>query len=428
MFAELMHQKALYPATEQFRMHDSVSNGNMRQLEQLCDLIIENRVSVKFNLENAVIRKEMDERLYRKLRHAGCTLIGYGLESPSKPLLKNVGKMACLDADFEKVVKDGVRCGMTIGINMMFGLPGEKDEDFRGQLAFIRRLRKYRRGIIVNPALNFCYFPPGSEVFASPEKYDVDMAGGELYWESRDGQNTFLRRLARFEEFCETARKLGYSNLFGVTQNSNKQALIGQYYMVKQDHEQALHYFLRSFAGEVKTAELAREILRLYEKTARPMDEAGTQVARYVAEEDGVGAPGAGTLETVRELEEYVLRSSLIHSMRRIRGFVQARPKAIRSHPAGLWPRLRSRLQGNVLRVFEQLLHKVDDRDVLWEEMLREVDNKIEAALAARRRNGEERSGEPANEGGRGMSGLRGPAWAHDTEASRSGGDDGNSA
>jgi len=201
LFDEVVYQLKRYPQTKYFRLHDSVSNGNMRELESFCDLLLANKIKINFNLENAVIRKEMDARLYRKLRQAGCTLIGYGLETPSKKLLKQVGKAACLDADFERVVIDGAQSGMTIGLNMMFGLPGETAEDFQEQLDFIRKVKRYSRRILINPALNFCYFPEGCEAYSNPEKFGVDMTLGELYWESPDGENTFITRLSRFEEF-----------------------------------------------------------------------------------------------------------------------------------------------------------------------------------------------------------------------------------
>jgi len=63
VFAEVVHQLSLYPQTDYFRLHDSISNGNVRELERFCDLLLDNHVAIGFDLENAVIRKEMNTEL-----------------------------------------------------------------------------------------------------------------------------------------------------------------------------------------------------------------------------------------------------------------------------------------------------------------------------------------------------------------------------
>ena len=265
VFNEIMHQLSLYPWIKYFRMHDSVSNGNIRELENFCDLLIENEVRIGFNLENAVVRKEMTQQLYRKLKKAGCDIIGYGLENPSKRLLKYIGKQACLDADFDRVVEDGASGGFTIGVNMMFGLPGETEEDSLIQLDFLKKQHKNHRHIIINPALNFCYLPEGCEARKFPHKYSIDISGGEHFWSADSGANNFEIRMARFERFCSLAKKVGYENIFGVTKSLNKNEMLGRYWKFMGKPDKALEYFQRSFDTEEKTVELALEIIGICE-------------------------------------------------------------------------------------------------------------------------------------------------------------------
>lgn len=269
VFDEVLHQLSLYPGTKYFRMHDSVSNGNIRELEKFCDLLIENGVRIGFNLENAVVRKEMTQQLYRKLNKAGCTLIGYGLETPSKRLLKSVGKHVCLDANFDRVIEDGASSGFTIGVNMMFGLPGETEDDSQIQLEFLEKQRRNRRHILINPALNFCYLPEGCEARESPHKYGIDISGGEHFWSADGGANNFEIRMAKFEHFCSLAKKLGYENIFGVTKSLNKNEMLGRYWQFMGNFSRALEHFKISFDKEEKTVELAREIIGLYEVTGK---------------------------------------------------------------------------------------------------------------------------------------------------------------
>jgi len=104
---------------------------------------------------------------------------------------------------------------LQIGLNVMFGLPGETREDFEQLKQLLNDYAAFKDRIIFNPALNFCYFPEGCDVSVSPDTYGVDLTLGELYWFEKNGANDFLSRLAKFEEFCALARRLGYANLFG---------------------------------------------------------------------------------------------------------------------------------------------------------------------------------------------------------------------
>ena len=307
VFDEIMHQTALYPETTYFRMHDSVSNGNIAELGKFCDLMAASGRKLRFNLENAIIRKEMDAGFYRKLRESGCDVIGYGLETPSKTLLKSVGKGACLDADFDKVVEEGARARLPIGINMMFGLPGETDEDFQSQLDFLERHRRNSAYITINPALNFCYFPEGSAAHSEPARYGIDMSLGELYWSSVDRKNTFPHRLEKFERFCALAHKLGHRNIFDVTQTINKQEMLGNYYYKLGDFAASLRHLRRSFEAEVPTLEIAMKILEIYEKSALPKDDFHVLVSDYAAMSAETGNSWLESILTRRELAQAIL-------------------------------------------------------------------------------------------------------------------------
>lgn len=380
LFDEVVRQLSLYPQTDYFRMHDSISNGSIKELETFCDLLIDNKVKIRFNLENAIVRKEMDDRFYKKLRKAGCVLIGYGLETPSKRLLKYIGKAACLDADFEKVVADGVRNKMTIGVNMMFGLPGETKEDFQEQLQFIKRLRRFRARMIINPALNFCYFPEGCEAQSNPDKFNLDLTNGELYWESRDGQNRFADRLAKFEEFCSLADRLGFFNLFNVTRNVNKNSLLGQYYLVKKDYKTALGYLLRSFESEVKTAEVAGDIIKLYEAMHKEHDEVYSAVKSFIESENKSSAIWSSRVNNGEELNQFILQQSISSSMDRLNRFIESRRSYQIIEFRWSLPGLREYIKQTILKLFERTLYRVDSRYVVLTQLLREMDNKIDAA------------------------------------------------
>lgn len=330
VFDEILHQLSLYPGTSFFRMHDSVSNANIPELNKFCDLLEGSGLNIRYNLENAIIRKEMDSAFYGKLKKTGCDVIGYGLETPSKPLLKAVGKGACMDADIDKVVEEGARAGLPIGVNMMFGLPGETDSDYQAQLEFLKRHSPNRGHITINPALNFCYFPEGSAAHCDPAKYGIDMSLGELYWSSLDGKNTFPARLEKFERFCALAAGLGYRNLFDITQSMNKHEMLGNYYYRLRDYEKSLFHLKLSFEGEIQTLEIAGTIVELYEKLSTPKDELYSKASTCVREAEGEKRTWLDNILTRRDLLEAVIRRTETEDAVRVEEFVAIRPPEIR--------------------------------------------------------------------------------------------------
>ncbi len=239
LFEEVKYQKAKYPNLNYLRMCDNISNSKIGELEKFCDMMIESGLNkeIEWNLENAVIRKEMRTPLYKKLKKAGCTLLGYGMETPSLRLLAEVGKNLCKDVDIGAVLREGKKAGLYVSVNIMFGLPTETEDDFQYLIKFLVENKKSFS--MVNPSLNFCEYYPGSAGHADPEKHGIDLAKGHLFWESLDGNSTYLKRMERFEEFCQLAKKFKLDNLFNVEELPNKHKLLFEYYFVSKEYDNA---------------------------------------------------------------------------------------------------------------------------------------------------------------------------------------------
>src|SRR3989338_34135 len=240
LFEEVKYLKAKYPNLNYLRMCENISNSKISELEKFCDLMIESGMNkkIRWNLENAVIRKEMRTPLYKKIKKAGCTLLGYGMETPSLRLLQEVGKNLCKDVDIASVLKEGKKAGLYVSVNIMFGLPTETEDDFQYLMQFLNKNR--HAFSMVNPSLNFCEYYPGSAGHANPEKYGIDLTKGHLYWESIDGKSTYLTRMKRFEEFCKQAKQFRLDNLFNVDELPNKHKLLFDYYFVSKEYDNCL--------------------------------------------------------------------------------------------------------------------------------------------------------------------------------------------
>jgi radical SAM superfamily enzyme YgiQ (UPF0313 family) len=249
IFEEIKHQKQRHPEIDYFLTNDNLANPNIKELEKFCDLLIEAKLGIKWDIEDAIFRKEMRAPLYKKLKKAGCVLVNYGLENPSKRLLVKTGKHTARDVDIASVIKDGKRAGVGISLNIMFGLPGETEEDFVNLLEFIRMNRHLIRGLI--PSLTFCEFYPGSLGYDNPQKHGLDLSKGSLYWETVDGTNTYLIRMRRFEEFCKAAKKHKLNTLFNVEELPNKHKLLFKYYFVSKEYEKALKEYDKILPSDI---------------------------------------------------------------------------------------------------------------------------------------------------------------------------------
>ncbi|MBI5663593.1 MAG: cobalamin B12-binding domain-containing protein [Nitrospirae bacterium] len=241
IFNDMKRQIALYPHVRYFEFHDSLVNGSIRELERLCDMIIEDGLKVGWSGQ-AIIRKEMDFALLSKLAKAGCICLGYGMETASVSLMKKIGKVFSQDADINKILEDSKRAGVLCALNFMFGLPGETEEDFAEVLSFLRRNKNHIGS--VNPSAGFCLFAPGTKGYENPEQYGINFRHGVYYWASDDGKNNYEVRLKRFEAFCRLIYDLKINTTYPHRRLLDRDERLRDYFLKIGDKRKALpHLF-----------------------------------------------------------------------------------------------------------------------------------------------------------------------------------------
>ncbi|MBN1798419.1 MAG: B12-binding domain-containing radical SAM protein [Spirochaetales bacterium] len=247
MYNEMRYQLERYPHIAYFEFHDNLVNGNIRELERMCDCIIEGKRQIFWG-GSAIVRKEMTYDLFLKLRKAGCTSLSFGIESTSKSVLEKVGKIFAKAADIDSIVRSSYKAGVSCCLNFMFGLPGETDDEAEENIEFIRRHAKYIKAVNPSPAL--CFIGPGTSAYESPEKYGIDLTKGGTYWDSTDGENTFLRRLKRFEKFISEAHRLKIHSIYPHPKLVNRNEVIADYYFYTKEYEKAIPYYKNALEKE----------------------------------------------------------------------------------------------------------------------------------------------------------------------------------
>jgi len=181
-----------------FYIVDSLINGNIKELEILCDRIIEAGLQVRWS-GKASIRRQMTPDLLQKMREAGCHGLDYGLESGSAQVVKDMKKGFDLPTA-RQVIHDTNASGIQVGLFLIAGFPTETEEHFQETLAF---LKENEANITrVTPGFGMG-IQAGSDVQLNQDHYGVYWKDGDWYSEVTSPEIR-ANRLHRLKEFCST--------------------------------------------------------------------------------------------------------------------------------------------------------------------------------------------------------------------------------
>ena len=247
IFKEIKHQTGLYPNVSYFYFIGSLLNGSIRELSRFCDLVIENKLKIKW-AGQPVVRPEMSSELLNKMKQAGCEWLGFGIESGSERIVHSMNKRFSMKTA-EDCLRHAHDAGIMVQANFMFGIPGETDGDFEQTIDFLRRNRKNMDSILASQS--FCVLDKGTYLYDHADEFGIKDRDHHLYWESDNGDNNYPERFRRYEEFCKIALSLGVPETSGVLKKKpDKWLLLGDYYNFKRDYFRAIDCYNRSLKTE----------------------------------------------------------------------------------------------------------------------------------------------------------------------------------
>jgi len=193
-----------------FAIKDLLCNGNTKQLNLLCYLIIESGNRINWDAQ-AVSSRNLTPELLKKMKRAGCHMLIYGIESGSNKTLKKMKKLFSVE-EAEMVLRSTYEAGIDTMINIIVGFPGETEGDFQQTIDFIRRNRAYLTKI---GAVSILTINWNTHLHLYPEEYGVILNGSSkrraVLWEGRDGNNYTLRR-KKAEEVLRLLSELSLSH------------------------------------------------------------------------------------------------------------------------------------------------------------------------------------------------------------------------
>lgn len=325
LFQEIIYHRNTNKMIGHIDFLDLTFNGNMSSLTSFCELMIKHYVDLHWNA-NMVVRPEMSNEVVDKIARAGCEQIIFGIESGSERILKLMNKhYSVVDAD--RIIRKAHEVGICVTANFMFGFPGETEEDFLQTLDFLKRNAKY---------LDRCY--PSRTYFAIEEfsylydhidEFDIKPnPPNHLFWESKDGTNTYPVRLERCRRFCQLALELGVEVGKGVQTSvlQDEWFNLASYYETKKDSRQAVENYMRYYDYDQYSmivnkaiskyyGEYKRNLFSLDEEPAKKLE----HIASVIQEHDGLAAQST-TARLKPEVSMVYMKSKIKNLAKKIEG------------------------------------------------------------------------------------------------------------
>ncbi|MFP4083163.1 MAG: B12-binding domain-containing radical SAM protein [Candidatus Aminicenantes bacterium] len=118
---ELHHAKLEYQSTG-FTVVDDNFTLNSKRAEEICDLLILDKMNIPWNCQNGIRADQISGSLAIKMRRSGCRYVWIGIESADEKLLESINKGEELK-DIVKGIRHLKRAGIRVGGFFITGLP-----------------------------------------------------------------------------------------------------------------------------------------------------------------------------------------------------------------------------------------------------------------------------------------------------------------
>jgi magnesium-protoporphyrin IX monomethyl ester (oxidative) cyclase len=120
-------------------MDDNFTFKKDRVME-ICDLILQAGLKIKWNTPNGVSIKTLDKELLMAMKASGCKSIGIAIESGDEELRNKVIGKRFSDDNIVRIVKYARELGIFTTAFYIIGMPGETEERFQKTLKQLKEL------------------------------------------------------------------------------------------------------------------------------------------------------------------------------------------------------------------------------------------------------------------------------------------------
>ncbi len=121
-----------------FGFNDSTFTENLKRAEEICDILINRNIKIKWDLRTGVRVDRINKNLLAKLKRAGCDFIAFGIESVDAEVLRLMRK-GTTPEQAHNAVTMAKEMGLGVGGFFMIGNPGDTYQAFRKAYDFARQ-------------------------------------------------------------------------------------------------------------------------------------------------------------------------------------------------------------------------------------------------------------------------------------------------
>lgn len=122
-----------------FDFNDDCFSVDKKRAQKICDLIIENKLKIRFQLYNGIRVDTVDRELLKKMKQAGCFFISFGCEAGNERVLKVIKKGITLQ-QVREALKWANEAGIRNSVNFIIGHATETYQDALDSLRFAASL------------------------------------------------------------------------------------------------------------------------------------------------------------------------------------------------------------------------------------------------------------------------------------------------
>jgi len=151
--------------TKTFYFINNLINPTYDYANEICKNFFENNLNIKWT--DCISFKNLDIKLLKKLRESGAIRLVFGLETGSKRLLDYIKKGTSLK-HAQSILKYSHNLGVWNCVELITGLPYEKNSDIKDTLNFIKKNQRYVNEFKLNE-FHLTY----SKLYSNPEKYGI---------------------------------------------------------------------------------------------------------------------------------------------------------------------------------------------------------------------------------------------------------------
>ena len=191
-----------------FYFTDSTIGNNRRVIREMCEIILrkglENEIKWLANIRSNQVNEEDLKLMWR----AGCRFLLYGFESNSQRMLDAMQKSCKVESN-ERAAELHSRLNFPYTASMLFGFPGETEQDLYSSIDFLKRHKPPSSGI------NWYVPLPGSPDYDALRAVDKIVEDGPEVWRRLGEVNDAVCYAdvdpKRFKEIYDEACNLAYN-------------------------------------------------------------------------------------------------------------------------------------------------------------------------------------------------------------------------